>query len=80
MPQPSSVTLMPIKSLEGLVVGDLIVFRKRLYKILSFPKQNNPESPSIQLDLVWGEPDDTKQGWRYVSTLVADGALKLTIN
>lgn len=79
MPQPTSVTLVPIKSLEGLGVEDLIVFRGRLCKILSFPKQNNSEDPSVQLGVVWGKADDTKEGWRYLSTLVADGALKLVI-
>lgn len=80
MPTPStSVKLVPVKNLEELSVGDLIVFRKRLYQISRFPEQNNPDNPSLEMKVLWGEPCDTKSGWRALSTLSKEGAFKLVI-
>jgi hypothetical protein len=80
MPKPrTSVTLTPVGTFEELAVGDLIVFQGRLYRIFNIPKTYNPESPSLQMEVLHGHPDDTQQGWRYLSTLVQAGALKLVI-
>lgn len=81
MPKPrTSVTLTPVGSFEELAVGDLIVFQGRLYRIFNIPKTYNPESPSLQMEVLHGQPDDTKEGWRYLTTLVQASALKLVLS
>ena len=75
---PSTITLEPVQNFGLLKVDDLIVFRKRLYKIIRLAGDNS-ENPSIQLEVVWGDPDDTITGWRALSTLTKECAFKVVI-
>lgn len=83
MPQPTSVSLVPVHSFRALEVGELIIFRKRICQICQLlPKEEaklDPTSDSVRLEVIWGKPDDAPTGWRALNTLVKEGAFKLII-
>jgi hypothetical protein len=76
--QPTSVTLVPVNDFYSLNVGDLIVFKQRLYKICEVLPKPDPANNSVRLEVLSGEPDDASTGWRAFTTLTKNYALKLT--
>jgi hypothetical protein len=78
MPQSTSVTLVPIQTLDDLNKDDIIIFRKRLCQVAEL-SLHNPENLSVRLTVISGEPDDAKTGWRVLSTLTKENAFKLVV-